>query len=216
LDASPTGEVLATPGLVFSHVDSVIPDIVFFTHERAKLILSGERIIAAPDLIVEIVSPGGENARRDRVIKRQLYAKFGVREYWIADYQSRTVEVFTLKDGVLTESVTFHEDDDLTSAVLPGFRIKVSQIFASKRRSVRIPRTQACLRRLKDQGTHRRAAERAQRRLLFESGSANRMPAMPVLSDYLYLEICAKIMNNALERGPAPISSALLLFSSAP
>src|SRR5215813_8767766 len=104
LDVNPIGEVLATPGLVFSHIDSVIPDIVFFTHERAKLILSGERIIAAPDLIVEIASPGGENARRHHIIKRQLYAKFGVREYWIADYQSRTVEVFTLKDCVLTES----------------------------------------------------------------------------------------------------------------
>src|SRR5215471_3746154 len=130
LDSNPIGEVLATPGVVFSEIDGVIPDIVFFTNERAKLILSGERIIAAPDLIVEIVSPGSENQRGDRVIKRQLYAKFGVREYWIGDYQSRTVEVFTLKDGTLALSATFHEDDELTSAVLPGFRIRVREIFA--------------------------------------------------------------------------------------
>src|SRR5262249_4343569 len=77
LDSNPIGEVLATPGIVFSDIDGVIPDIVFFTDERAKLILSGERIIAAPDLIVEIVSPGSDNERRDRVIKKQLYAKFG-------------------------------------------------------------------------------------------------------------------------------------------
>src|SRR5215471_17698228 len=57
LDAHPIGKALATPGIVFSDIDSVIPDIVFFTNERAALIISGERLIAAPDLIVEIVSP---------------------------------------------------------------------------------------------------------------------------------------------------------------
>jgi Uma2 family endonuclease len=128
LDVQPIGEVLATPGIVFSDIDSVIPDIVFFTNERAKLILRGERIIAAPDLIVEIVSPGSENASRDRVIKRQLYAKFGVREYWIADPQHKTVEVLTLKDGVLAQSVLYQADDELTSALLPGLSFKVSMI----------------------------------------------------------------------------------------
>jgi Uma2 family endonuclease len=130
LDVHPIGEVLATPGIIFSDIDAVIPDLVFFTNERAKLILSGERIVAAPDLIVEIVSPGSENERRDRIAKRQLYGKFGVREYWIADPGQRTVEIFTWKEGTLAQSVLFNADDELKSEVLPGFSPKVAQIFS--------------------------------------------------------------------------------------
>jgi Uma2 family endonuclease len=131
LDTNRIGEVLATPGVVLSEIDGVIPDIVFFTNERAKLILSGERIIAAPDLIVEIVSPGSENQRRDRVVKKQLYARFGVREYWIADPESKTIEIITCNAEVAADSVVFHADDEINSIVLPGFHFKVSRIFPS-------------------------------------------------------------------------------------
>jgi Uma2 family endonuclease len=131
LDVHPIGEVLATPGIIFSDIDAVIPDIVFFTNEGAKLILSGERIIAAPDLIIEIVSLCSENERRDRVAKRQLYGKFGVREYWIADPGQRTVEIFTWKDGTFSQSLLFHADEELTSSVLPGFSFKVRRIFSA-------------------------------------------------------------------------------------
>lgn len=131
LDTNPIGEVLATPGVVFSEIDGVIPDIVFFTNERAKLILSGERIIAAPDIIVEIVSPGSENQRRDRVIKKQLYAKFGVREYWIADPESMTIEIIAWSAGAEAQTVVFHADDEIKSAVLPEFSFKVSRIFSA-------------------------------------------------------------------------------------
>jgi len=131
LDTNPIGEVLATPGIVFSEIDGVIPDIVFFTHDRAKLILSAERIIAAPDLIVEIVSPGSDNQRRDRVVKKQLYAKFGVREYWIADPESMTIEIITCNADVQPQSAVFQADDEIESTVLPGFSFKVSSIFPS-------------------------------------------------------------------------------------
>jgi Uma2 family endonuclease len=131
LDTNPIGEVLATPGVVFSEIDGVIPDIVFFTNERATLILSGEQIIAAPDLIVEIVSPGSENQRRDRVVKKQLYARFGVREYWIADPESMTIEIITCNAGAQPQSVVFQADDEIECTVLPGFSFKVSSIFPS-------------------------------------------------------------------------------------
>jgi len=130
LETHPIGKVLATPGIVFSDIDSVIPDLVFFTNERARLIISGERIIAAPDLIVEIISPGPDNERRDRIAKRQLYGRFGVREYWIVDPQQRTIEVFSWKDGALTQSVLFQGDDELSSALLPGFNLKLARVFA--------------------------------------------------------------------------------------
>src|SRR5262249_30833354 len=78
LEQYPMGSLLATPGVIFSDIDAVIPDLVFIRRERMNEVISGDRIVAAPDLIVEILSPGSDNRRRDRVAKRQLYAKFGV------------------------------------------------------------------------------------------------------------------------------------------
>src|SRR5205085_1452996 len=81
LKQNPTGEVLPTPGVIFDEFNSAIPDIVFITREQVNDIGSGERILKAPALAIEIVSPGKENARRDREVKRQVYGKFGVKEY---------------------------------------------------------------------------------------------------------------------------------------
>src|SRR5215831_6195080 len=52
------GELLATPGVILSDIDAVIPDLVFVRHERMREVISGDRIIAAPDIVVEILSPG--------------------------------------------------------------------------------------------------------------------------------------------------------------
>src|SRR5439155_3673003 len=87
----PIGEVIPTPGLIFGKYSGVIPDIVFYTHERAREIISGERLVAAPELVIEILSRGSSNVARDRIVKRQLYAKYGVAEYWIVDAENRAV-----------------------------------------------------------------------------------------------------------------------------
>src|SRR5205085_10923516 len=79
LSLNPLGEVLATSGLILSEYDGVIPDIVFISYEQRDEIASGDRITGAPDLVIEIVSPGAENERRDRIAKRQLYGKYGVK-----------------------------------------------------------------------------------------------------------------------------------------
>ena len=82
LGEHPTGEVImiATPGLTLSETDAVIPDLVFILNERASEVITGDRLTAAPDIVIEILSPGADNLRRDRVAKRQMYAKFGVKE----------------------------------------------------------------------------------------------------------------------------------------
>jgi len=85
LKSNPVGKIIATPGLILSDLDAVIPDLVFIRNERLAEVISGERLIGPPDLVVEILSPGRENETRDRVAKRQLYGKFGVLEYWILD-----------------------------------------------------------------------------------------------------------------------------------
>jgi Uma2 family endonuclease len=129
LDVNPIGELLATPGLTFTDVDAVIPDIVLTLNERISQVVTGDRLTAAPDLVVEILSPGPSNLRRDRVAKRQLYGRFGVGEYWILDPQERTVEVYILLGDTLMLSATLTDSDQLTSVLLPGFRCEVKSLF---------------------------------------------------------------------------------------
>jgi Uma2 family endonuclease len=129
LDHTNIGEILATPGLILSDLSGVIPDLVFVSFERRGEIASGERITGAPDLIIEITSPGMENERRDRVAKRQLYGKYGVKEYWVVDLERRLIEVDLLEGETLKLHATLREDDDLTSLQLPGFTCKVGRIF---------------------------------------------------------------------------------------
>jgi Uma2 family endonuclease len=129
LEQNPIGEVLPTPGMIFDDYNSAIPDIVFITNEQVNNIGSGERILEAPALAIEIVSPGKENARRDREVKRQIYGKFGVKEYWIVNPESRAVEIYRLKKHTLALVATLTDDGEITSPILPGFKCKVSQVF---------------------------------------------------------------------------------------
>src|SRR5260370_13375128 len=130
LRESPIGKVIATPGVIFSDIDGVIPDLVFVSSERLDKIRTGPRFTGAPDLIVEILAPGPDNQRRDRIAKMQLYGKFGVLQYWLVDPQNRVVEIYTLKGQSFGKAVIFSDQDELTSDILPGFRCAVSSIFA--------------------------------------------------------------------------------------
>ena len=126
---NPIGEVIPTPGLIFGKYSGVIPDIVFYTHERASEIISGERLVAAPELVIEILSRGRENLARDRIVKRQLYAKYSVAEYWIVDAENRAIEVYRLQNGTLELAVIFRYEDEITTPLLPGFKCSVARIF---------------------------------------------------------------------------------------
>ena len=126
---NPIGEIWATPGVIFSESSGVIPDLVFVSHGRRSEIASGDRITGAPDLVIEIVSPGADNERRDRLAKRQLYGKYGVKEYWIVDFEKRTVDVYVLQRQTLELQSLLTEQDDITSSVLPGYRCKLETIF---------------------------------------------------------------------------------------
>jgi Uma2 family endonuclease len=128
LIVSPIGEVILTPGVVFSDYDGVIPDLVFVSREREH-ILTPRGLIDAPDLIVEVTSPGEANKERDRTVKRQLYSRRGVREYWVVDPDLRLIEVYRLQENVLVLVATLHDGDTLTSPLLPGFSCAVSEIF---------------------------------------------------------------------------------------
>lgn len=129
LEDNPIGLVFATPGLILTELSGVIPDIVFFRHELSEKIVSGERLTAAPDLVIEILSPGAENIRRDRIAKRQLYARHGVAEYWMVDLEKQMLEIYRLQKSALELVATLKGEDEVTSPFLPGFSCSASEIF---------------------------------------------------------------------------------------
>lgn len=130
LDEHPIGLVVYGPGVIFSQFSGVIPDLVFISNEQRGEIASGDKVTGAPALVIEILSPGADNARRDRIAKRQLYAKYGVKEYWIVDPESRTIEVYILAGEMLELATVFTDQDEITSSVLPGFSCRVADILS--------------------------------------------------------------------------------------
>ena len=129
LDSNPVGIIAPGPGAVFSNYDAVIPDLVFVSNERWESIVANDRFIAAPELVIEIVSPGSENRARDLKAKRRLYGKHGVEEYWVVDSESRSVLVFRLQSTGLEEVLILRNDDRISSPLLPGLELKLSDIF---------------------------------------------------------------------------------------
>ena len=127
LRENPVGEIFPGPGVIFSDFSGVIPDLVYFSYERGKEIATGDRITGAPELIIEVLSPGTENRRRDEHAKRQLYKKYGVKEYWILDPQKLTVQIF--RTARLKLIATLGVRDVLSTPLLPGFRCSVKEIF---------------------------------------------------------------------------------------
>jgi len=129
LKANPIGILVPGAGAIFSDYDAVIPDLAFVRNERWNEVVTGEKFTGAVDLVIEIMSPGTANRRRDLAAKRGLYAKYGVEEYWIVDPENRSVLVFGLRGATLEEIATRTGDDDLTSTLLPDLRLRISSIF---------------------------------------------------------------------------------------
>jgi Uma2 family endonuclease len=129
LQTNPIGLVLATPGLILSNYSGVIPDLVFFLHEDRAAIVTDERLTAPPRLVVEILSPGSPNVRRDRIAKLNLYGKHGVPEYWIVDPKRLELERYVMRDSSLELLETLHPGGHLTTDAIPGFSCEVREIF---------------------------------------------------------------------------------------
>jgi Uma2 family endonuclease len=136
-DHNHLGTVVQAPGVIFSPEDAVAPDVIWVGRERLVGALdSGGHLHVAPELVVEVLSPGAANERRDQEAKLKLYSLRGVREYWIADWRQRLVIVFRREGSALALAGTFYEGDTLEAPLLPGFQCPVSQIFADIPREV--------------------------------------------------------------------------------
>ena len=117
---------MAPLDVYLSEYDLTQPDILFVSNERASII-TAENIKGAPDLVVEILSPSTE--RYDRGYKRTMYARNGVREYWLVDPAAETIEVLTeAEEGFATDFI-YHRNDTLVSKLLPELAIHLNQVF---------------------------------------------------------------------------------------
>ena len=121
------GEVVASPIDVYlSDEDVFQPDIVFISNERLGIIHS-DGIHGAPDLVIEVLSPGTE--RIDRTLKSERYEMFDVSEYWQANPIAKTILVLRARDGAFERVGLFTEGMTLETPLLPGLRVDVSEVF---------------------------------------------------------------------------------------
>jgi Uma2 family endonuclease len=124
------GRVYPAPGVIFDEENAVAPDIVWIGPDQLG---ASERehgkLYTAPDLAVEVVSPGSANSRRDREAKLRLYSIRGVREYWIVDWEARSLQVYRREAGALKLALTLYPDDELASPLLPGFALTVARLL---------------------------------------------------------------------------------------
>ncbi len=124
--ANRLGEVFDAPiDVVLSEENVVQPDLIFVARDRAAIVRE-THVAGAPDLVVEIVSPG--TAERDRETKRRLYFKYGVREYWLADPGAGTIEVLIPGEADFATHRVFPRGTSLSSPLFPGFSLSVEDI----------------------------------------------------------------------------------------
>jgi Uma2 family endonuclease len=105
--------------------DIVEPDIIFVAAANAGIIQDWIR--GVPDLLIEVLSE--HDPRRDLVLKRSLYARNGVAEYWIADASAATVEVLALTGSAYELHGRFANADTISSRVLMDLSLPANEVF---------------------------------------------------------------------------------------
>jgi Uma2 family endonuclease len=121
------GEILHAPvDVVLSMTDVVQPDIVFVAKDRLNIITKNN-IVAAPDLVVEILSKHTETIDREK--KKELYERHGVKEYWIVDPDAEQIEQHLTEKKKLKLHSKVKGKQELTSEVIEGFSIMPEEIF---------------------------------------------------------------------------------------
>ena len=124
------GEVFVAPtDVVLSDLDVVQPDLLFISAARA-FIITEKNISGPPDFVIEIISP--TSRKTDETVKRKLYERCGVREYWIVDPELETVVIHRVADGryVRAAELSLEAGHAVETPLLPGLQLKLSDIFS--------------------------------------------------------------------------------------
>ena len=129
-DRPDRGHLFVSPfDVVFSFHDIVEPDLVYVAPDQLD-ILTAKNIQGTPALVVEILSPSTRT--RDRDIKRQLYERAGVREYWLVDPDLNAVTVYRRAAGgslPVVARLTAEKDHTLETPLVPGWSVTLARLF---------------------------------------------------------------------------------------
>ena len=125
----PLGEIFDAPtDVVLSDLDVVQPDLLFISSSRTSIIKE-KNIYGAPDLVIEITS---ETTRKtDEIIKRKIYERYGIPEYWIVDPELEIVKIYCMDELGYTRTAELSKEAGhmLTTTFLPGLQIPIIEIF---------------------------------------------------------------------------------------
>ncbi len=124
-----SGQVFLAPlDVVLSNWDVVEPDLLLIAANQPD-ILTAKNVQGPPALVIEVLSPGTRS--RDRRLKRDLFERAGVREYWLVDPEANTVTVYrrSMSDGFGRPQV-LPGDELLATPLLPGFGLSLRELFA--------------------------------------------------------------------------------------
>lgn len=125
----PTGVVRDETALVALQRNDYLPDIVYFSNEKAHLFEPDTWKYPAPDFVVEVLSDS--TASTDRGVKKEDYAANGTQEYWIIDPDTQSIEQFLLDDktGEFWLYSKKTAQDEVESRVVAGMKIPVVAVF---------------------------------------------------------------------------------------
>ena len=130
LQTRPLGRVFFAPfDVVFSTFDVVEPDLLYLSNERAATVLTADNVRGTPELVVEIASKS--TRKRDETIKRRLYERAGVSEYWTVDPMNDAIRVFRREGSRFGRPLELSReaDDVLTTPLLPGLELPLARVF---------------------------------------------------------------------------------------
>lgn len=129
LECNCLGKLYDAPfDVVLGDHDVLQPDLLYVSRGRAS-ILTEHGAEGAPDLVVEILSPG--SARRDEQVKRAVYARVGVGELWIIDPHSRRARVYRFSESADAPVAEVSEGDIVRTPLLPGLEVRLEDVFRS-------------------------------------------------------------------------------------
>ncbi len=121
------GEVYYAPIDVYLNEEETYqPDIVFISKERIWIIKE-DKIEGAPDMVIEILSPS--TAYYDLVHKKDVYARHGVKEYWIVDPMKKKIDVYENKKGEFMLFKKAGKGERINSIIIDGFEVEIDTIF---------------------------------------------------------------------------------------
>ncbi|MBS4026940.1 MAG: Uma2 family endonuclease [Clostridia bacterium] len=129
-EVDPEGEIFNAPlDVTFHDVTVVQPDVLYVSGEQ-KQILQDVRIDGPPTLVVEILSPS--SIRKDRLQKLRIYQEAQVQHYWLVNPEEKTLECFSLQEGVYALVATGMDDDIVEHSSFAGLSIALPDLWRAQ------------------------------------------------------------------------------------